>query len=548
MATKLRAATEPSPTLPSGAAWVRFFYVLLVLLLGVLALALFARLQFFTSEVNKWLPYPFFRSGSEGLMLSEINMVRQGQSIYVPLQPDRFISAPYPPFYYYLVAWFWPHTSSNIAANSAALGFETGRIISLVAALLTALSVGLLAVLDSSRQLLVSSTNAKWFTRLWPLLLTGLVGAALFLSFPAVTVWAARVRADTLMTALQIIGLVLVAWKPRGWQIWLAIPFFALAIYTKQTALAGPCAAFIFLLLHNWPNWKRLVAWVAAFVGANLLPLVIINVATKGEFWLRLAKYHNLGWLFSNFSLYFNLFLGENAALLVAGLILLVWIVLIFVRQFHSNKKDWLDAGRQIPLSLLYLIFSLPVLLGLGVAGADHNHFLPAEAATAAVGATLLGWTLTRFAQMPQRWTVLGAVVLLIAQAAIFAVPSQHYEIEFRMYKPDEQTQLDKIVQMAAGNPLPLLTSEAGFFPLTGKSPNYDDLFTLEALAQKGEYDQSGLLDAIKQKKFGLILAEGDLFSGTARSDVWTPELLAAIKANYKPLYHDVWFSYVPKS
>lgn len=546
MATKLRIATEPSPLVPSGSFRVRFFYSLLIILVGLLSLALFARLQFFSSEVSKWLPYPYFRSGSEGLMLSEINMVRQGQSIYVPLQPDRFISAPYPPLYYYLVAWLWPHTASKVAADSAALGFETGRVISLIAALLTALAVGLLAVCDCSRQTAKISARKNWLTRNWTLLLTGLVGAALFLSFPAVSVWAARVRADMLMSALQICGLVLVAWKPRGWQSWLAILFFTLAIYTKQTALAGPAAAFIFLLWHNWPNWKRVAGWTANLIVANLLPLIIINAATHGEFWLRLAKYHNLGWLLSNFLTYFGLFVGENVGLLFAGLLLLAWVLLIVVKQLRADKRHWLQAVRQIPLSLLYLIFSLPILLGLGVAGADHNHFLPAEAATAAVGSTLLGWTLMRFGQLPQRWLALGAVALLIVQVAIIAVPAKRYEIEFRMYKADEQAQLGKIVQMAAGNPQALLTSEAGFFPLTGKTPNYDDLFTLEALAQKGEYDQSGLLDAIKQKKFGLILADGDLFASSARSDVWTPELLAAIQANYRPLYHDVWFSYVP--
>jgi hypothetical protein len=185
------------------------------------------------------------------------------------------------------------------------------------------------------------------------------------------------------------------------------------------------------------------------------------------------------------------------------------------------------------------------------VAGADHNHFLPAEAATCAVGATLLGAIFKRLAlhRYPTQivtWVVLG---LLIAQLAIFAVPSDRYEIEFRMYKSDEQQQLSQIIKLTAANPQALLTSEAGFFPLTAKDPNYDDLFTLTALTQKGTYDQSGLLERVRHKEFGVVLAPpGDLFDDKVRSDLWTPELLAALKDGYKLLYRDVWFVYVPKS
>lgn len=513
-----------------------------------LVVALVSRLDFFSHEVSVWLPYPYFRAGSEGLMLSEIAMVRAGHSIYVPLRPDQFISAPYPPLYYYLVAWLWPHTGSS-PAESAAIGFQTGRIVSLVAAFLAALGSGLLAVFSSYRsgEMSATLTGSPKLGRLGWQVLTGMAGGCLFLSLPAVAVWAARVRADMLMTALQMLGLVLVAWKPRSWGAWLAIVPFTLAVYTKQTALAGPVAATVWLALQNWPNWKRTVSWIGGLAAASLLPFLWINLATGGEFWRRLFKYHNLGWEATNFAKYFGLFVQENTALLIASGLLLVWTIAGIWLEVRSAKTSWLHAAQQIPLSLLYLFFSLPILLGLGVAGADHNHFLPAEAATCATAATLLGWSLTRQTNNWYLWLVLPVLGLLIWQAAVFSVPDQRYEIEFRIHKPDEAVQLSKIIKMATTNPQPLLTSEAGFFPLTGKTPNYDDLFTLEALAQQGLYDQQGLLERIQHKEFGLVLAEGNLFKNGGRSDVWTPELLAVLKANYQLKYADVWFSYVPK-
>ncbi len=529
---------------PTAKAWKYFYFSLLVLLCLALGLALTGRISFLVASSNQWLTYPFFRTGSsEGLMLSEIAMLRQGRSIYVPLSPAQFISAPYPPLYYYLVAWLWPQGAS------AAQGFEIGRIVSLVATFVTAACVGLTATFDTIRKK-AFFPNLQTSARFWrglPLVIVGLVGAALYLSLPAVAVWATRVRADMTMTALQMVGLALVAWKPRGWPMWAAILPFVLAIYTKQTALAGPAAALIFLALQNWPNYKRIGLWVGGLVTANLVPLLLLNIATGGEFWLRLFKYHNLGWLAANFNRYLGWFWQENTALLIAGAGLLGWVVLE-IGSVKGLARGWLPALQQIPLSLLYLLFSLPVLLGLGVAGADHNHFLPAEAATCCVGATLLGWAMLCAPRNLNWWLTAAVLILLLQQAAVFSVPDQRYEIEFRQYKPDEQAQLAQIIKLVASNPSPLLTTEAGFFPLSGKTPNYDDLFTLTALVNQNVYDQTGLLERVRRKEFGLILAPpGDLFNNGVRGDLWTPELLAALRANYVLKYQDVWFVYIPK-
>jgi len=535
-------------TISTAKVW-RYFYFGLPGLLGLaLGLALAGRISFLAATTNQWLPYPFFRTGSsEGLMLSEIAMLRQGQPIYVPLGPAQFISAPYPPLYYYLVAWLWPQSAS------AAQGFEIGRIVSLVATFVTAVCVGLTAIFDTRRKVgtirKACQPKLPVIARFWrglPYVMVGLVGAALYLSFPAVAVWATRVRADMTMTALQMLGLALVAWKPRGWQMWAAILPFVLAIYTKQTALAGPAAALIFLALQNWPNYKRISLWLGGLVVANLVPLLLINLATGGEFWLRLFKYHNLGWLVTNFNRYLGLFWQENTALLIAGVALLGWVAWV-IGKGKVRAEGWLPTLQQVPLSLLYLLFSLPILLGLGVAGADHNHFLPAEAATGCVGATLLGWAMLHAQRNLNWWLTTAVIILLLQQAAVFSVPDPRYEIEFRQYKPDEQAQLAQLIKLVASNPSPLLTTEAGFFPLTGKTPNYDDLFTLTALVNQNIYDQTGLLERVRHKEFSLILAPpGDLFNNGVRSDLWTPALLAALQANYQLKYHDVWFVYVP--
>jgi hypothetical protein len=208
----------------------------------------------------------------------------------------------------------------------------------------------------------------------------------------------------------------------------------------------------------------------------------------------------------------------------------------------------WPTGMRYSILILLYLLASLGLLLGLGVAGADHNHFLPAEAAACAAAGVLAGSAML----WPGRWRWLALVVVagLWAQASFFSVPASRYEIELRPRDADYQRQMSRIIAYAADHPGPILSSEAGFFVLTGKTNQpdyYNDLFTLAALNQQGLYSQEGLLDRIRRKEFVMVLAEGDLFSDQVRPDVWTPALRAALEANYYRKFSDVWFIYEPK-
>lgn len=517
------------------------------LLLG-LAWPLLARLDFYGAQLGRRLTYPFFQGSSEGLILSEVAIIRAGGSIYSPFRGDLFISAPYPPLYYYLTAWLAG------LFNSPDSSFLPGRIISLVAAGLSGLLIAWQVF--SFRP----SGQPGPLTRphlILKGLLAGLAGL-IFVTLPAVMVWSARVRADMLMTALQLAGLTLVAEGIRRGRFGLvlaAVLPFTLALYTKQTALAGPLAAFIFLAFYYGRAWRKTLTWLALLGVAAGGPFLILNLTTGGELFRRLFKYHNLPWLSSNFESYAQLFWQENLGLLIlgAGLLLLagVGVVARLKSARDLDKPDrleiLLEAGRQIPLAVWYLAGSLGLLGSLGVAGADHNHFLPAEAATCLAGGVCAAWLLYLGRW---RWLLLAGLAVFWLQLAFWSVPAQRYEIELRTRDADYQRQLARIVSYAAGKPGPILTSEAGFFVLAHKTPQagpyYNDLFTLAALDRQGLYSEAGLLESIRRKQFSLVLAEGDLFNGQARPDVWTPELVEALKANYFRKFSDVWYTYEP--
>lgn len=517
-------------------------------MLAAAAWALLARLNFYGGQLGRRLTYPFFQGSSEGLILSEVGLIRAGGSIYRPFQADLFISAPYPPFYYYLTAWL------SGLFNASDTTFLPGRLISLVSAavsgLLIAWQVFIFRPPGQSSPLSRSH-----------LILKGLLGSLaglVFVTLPAVMVWSVRVRADMLMTALQLAGLTLVAEGVRRQRHGLALASvlpFTLALYTKQTALAGPVAAFIFLAFCYGRDWRKTLNWLAlqALVPGGLL--VLLNITTGGELFRRLFKYHNLPWLSSNFETYVQLFWQENLGLLIlgAGLLLLIMVKLaVQLRTMPPADKPnrletFVEIGRQIPLAVWYLAGSLALLGGLGVAGADHNHFLPAEAATCLSGGVCVVWLLYTGRW---RWLALAGLAVFWLQLAVFSVPASRYEIELRTRDADYQRQLARIVSYAESKPGPILTSEAGFFVLAHKTPQdgpyYNDLFTLAALDKQGLYSEAGLLESIRHKQFALVLAEGDLFNGQARPDVWTPQLVEALKANYFRKFTDVWYTYEP--
>src|SRR5689334_12783837 len=98
--------------------------------LGVLALLLWQAGAAFAANATLWLPYPYPRPGSEGLMLYETLLMRQGGDLYGPITSDRFISGPYPPVYYWLAGQIMPATP----------GFFDGRSLSMWAAVAAAVA------------------------------------------------------------------------------------------------------------------------------------------------------------------------------------------------------------------------------------------------------------------------------------------------------------------------------------------------------------------------------------------------------------------------
>jgi hypothetical protein len=529
--------------------------------------------------------------GQEGTLLHEARLILRGEPLYQPLQLNRVVGAPYPPVHAYALAGAERLAHGNAPSRSVEEGhlFFAGRLISLGAMVAAAIVAGLLA----------------W--RLGGSPLAGLLAAPLMLAAAPVQLWATRIKPDPLALALSAAGLLCAALalvrgqtghgqsvgKGGGSQpalLILAALLFAAAYFTKQTYIAAPLAVGLALLLGGapfalpWPaprrlgrlvrkaprspltdlrnmlgNRRPLLLFASTYLAAVGLSWVLLDIATSGQFTFHVWGLHPPEWWsFGRFLRYTELLLPALplVALCVLGLSLLIWPML---------------AGRRIPdaarlLPLLYAALGTATVVGAGTVGSHHNHLLEPTLALTIGGCSVAGWLLPVAGIRPsasgfrgsekrlggEGWQThlapLGGLLaagLLLVQGVSYIERPIWYGGEFNQTR-DEDWQ--RFVELLASQPGEVLSDDVGLLLLAGKEPRYDDPATMGPASRSGLWDQSGLIREVEERRFDLILLHFDAteqsMDGGGR---WSPEFIAALRANYDLLYRDRYFSYVPR-
>ncbi len=540
---------------------------------GALLLLAIPSIARFVGTSGDWLNYPYPRPGSEGLILYESLLSKHGGNVYAPITPDRFISGPYPPIYYWLAVLVLPdHLPDFSSPQTVTSIFAPGRTISLVAAITAAL-------------LIVSIVTAGGYAvrdrrRLLCGIIGGAVGATIFLAMPQVEVWATRFRGDMLMIALTAGGLACISATSSGtsddnrlgWP-WLVAgaALFSLAFFTKQTAVAGPIAAALFLLARDWRSGLK---WCALMFALVIVPFAALDLATAHWFYLKMVDYHSLPLRSLTLERLLQFAFWEDqwpVILLAIAYALLSALTLRGVsrppptgpteRTFLSRlPRLKVDNTLLIPFFVLAALTTLPTG---AVVGADHNHLLmPGLAVSLGVGAPvafLLNYLTTSESPVPgQPWnrsrstyTLSAAVsaVLIGLYLLVTSPPSSWYNPDLTVPPPEQQEQLRKIVLNIQQNPGALFfADDPGMLALAGKETPYDDPFTMTALAEQGRWDESAYRNQIGQGKFALLVLSCDVTSpNSCRGDTFTPGVLDAIRDGYTILFRDILYTYVPK-
>jgi 4-amino-4-deoxy-L-arabinose transferase-like glycosyltransferase len=223
---------------------------------AALAVALIALLYVTLSRVA----YPFELEWMESMSLRTVQWISLGKSIY-PAPSIEFVAFPYTPLYFYL---------SYGVSLVTGFGFLPLRLVSLIASLVSFYYL---------YQLLRSRLRMH----------SALFGVALYVaSFGLNGYWFDIARVDALLMSLSVVGLYHFAKGARKHFV-IAAVFFALAAFTKQTALIIALPLCIYSLIR----YRKEGLWFSLPLGALVLIAgLIFHFATDGWF-----SYYTVGFM-----------------------------------------------------------------------------------------------------------------------------------------------------------------------------------------------------------------------------------------------------------
>ncbi len=342
--------------------------------------------------------------------------------------------------------------------------------------------------------------------------LAAAISGLLFLAVPYVVHWSSLLRIDLLALACSLVGLYfLVRWPSARWSMISAGLLLLAAIYTRQSyALAAPLAAFVWLLVRDW---RRALGLAALVGGLAVALLLILNTVTRGGFFFHVvvANVNEFGIE----RLQWNL----RQLCVTAPILLLLGAGSLFIAP--GRQGLW-------PLLAPYLVGAALSGLTIGKIGSNVNYFLELSATLSLAAGALVA----RSRERP--WLRIVLLVLLASQVVqLMRITVTEYggrlaeRLEFR----EEIRELDGIVADAEG---PVLADEyMGLLTLQGRALVVQP-FEVTQLARAGLWDQTPLVDAIRDREFPLILIHYFPEYAVYR-ERWTSEMLTAVQHNYAP-------------
>lgn len=216
------------------------------------------------------VPYPFDLDYGEGIVWQQAREIAAGRG-YAPLGVFPAIVFHYPPVY---------HLTSLALARIAGLDeLVAGRLVSVCSTIAT---MGFCALLTG--KMLPAGT------RRGVAIIVMFAAPLIFISFAPVMMWFVFMRVDMLAGALSLAGLLLAIYAlKRPVLIVGAAVLFVLSIYTKQTSIAAPAAAFLMLILMR-P--RRALVLLATCLALGLVALVCLSWASDGRFLEHILGYN----------------------------------------------------------------------------------------------------------------------------------------------------------------------------------------------------------------------------------------------------------------
>lgn len=462
-----------------GAALAGLLTVLLVDLVKLLTTAALA------------IGYPYDLDYGEGIVWQQMDNIVAGHG-YAPLGVFPAIVYHYPPVYHLVVA--------GVVALTHGDPLAMGRTVSLVSTLAAMAMVGWLA-----RKAAATADRAAGA-------IGGLVGGLAFAASPTVLTWAPLMRVDMLAAALTLGGLCLAVHAlrfPDRVPVGAAI-LFALAVYTKQTAIMAPLAVLAALLVA-----RPRTAWrFAAVCGAlGLAALTVLMAVSHGQFLRHVLSYN------------VNRFDPDRWRLLVATLASQAIPLSIALVVVAGMGRALVRSPAQLVLAayLATRLLTLPLSLK---SGASDNYLIDLftiAAVFVGIGTAQVAAAVIRGAAWPRALVTLLILVALPMQAARLG---EAHEVAS---DPDWRADAEAVVAMVRATPRPVVSDYMVLTRRAGRPVLFEPAIAAE-LAHSGLYNEAGLVALIRRGALGFIVTQGD---GHWYEERYNPAVRAAIAAAY---------------
>lgn len=425
-----------------------------------------------------WLPYQL--NFVEGVILSGVQRIVEGQALYPPSRHFPLIINVYGPVYYYigacLLKWF-------------GVAFAPLRLLTIVSGVAVA---GLVA-------LLLHHLTASWKL--------ALSFGFFFLTISLVQDWLSLARVDMPGVALSLAGLYLYSRFPNRWYV--SIPFFLAAIFCKYTLIAAPGACFLNLL------FQKRIKQAAGFAGslAVLSGLVFLGLqrTTGGGFAFdTLALSHPDPFIFGRALHFFQLAVFQYPLLFVLGVGL-----------------AFRDARRKVAtLPALYLTLSTLTLISAGKFGSDTNHMIE-WTAILCLCAGLSYHTL--------RQEAAGATALLLVSGVLTLAVLGNLRPPW--FYPNQAGCPDAYAYIKQQPGQRILAENVGAVVMAGKPVQLSDPFVWIWLVRRGGWSDAELQSLVRARAFDMITMDSPVNRQAELGETgrWSLPVLYAIQQNYQP-------------
>lgn len=464
-------------------------WIFRIFLWGTAAVLVYNFMNYLAYAFNL-IVYPYDLDVGEGLILNRSWLLSNGENIYSPIDREPYFVMNYTPFFEFILAGLIKVFGPKIML---------GRMLSVAAAVLSGYFIYKIVSNVTRQQVSALIAGLIFFTSSW------------------LICWSVLCRIDVfaLMFVLAGIRFTTNQERPKDFiTIFLSVICFSAALYSRQSMIAAPaaCAAWYGWNIIKGQDRKRDVKcfklFLLLFSGITAGVFFVLNGITHGEFLRHTVFYTMSSFELSDFFKWFKEFWNTHWVLTGVS-------ALSVVIAFKKKKMS---------VPVFFWLFSLLVTVTAGKLGASINYFLELWAANCVMTGLLLS-RFERGALKPEAG-LLGLIffMLLIIQLSIL-----HKRIDFTLPSAEYRQASQDMTELIQGSSAEVLSEYMGYALQNGKESVYQS-FSMAQLALDGKWDESRIINDLKNHRFGIIIMTGV----GMEYDRWTPRFKDAVNQYYK--------------